>query len=160
LEESDTGDGDGNPNTNEYEMIPGNSIVKDPKVTVLSGNEACWLFVKLEKTDNFNTFMEYTVADGWEALDETAYPGVYYRVVEKDSDNTDVTYPIIKDDSVTVKETVTKEQLNELDANGAKNYPKLTITAYAVQYDTEIEAIDTAAEAWDLVLGEQSTATP
>ena len=35
--------------------------------------------------------------------------------------------------------------LNALDANGASNYPKLIVTAYAVQRDRNIA---TAAEAW------------
>ncbi|MBP3907321.1 MAG: hypothetical protein J6D33_00145, partial [Turicibacter sp.] len=34
LTETDTGDNDNNPNTNSYIMIPGKTIVKDPKVTV------------------------------------------------------------------------------------------------------------------------------
>ena len=33
----------------EFEMIPGNDLVKDPTVTVKADSEACWLFVKLEK---------------------------------------------------------------------------------------------------------------
>ena len=34
--------------TEVYKMVPGNSISKDPSVTVESGSEACWLFVKVE----------------------------------------------------------------------------------------------------------------
>ena len=40
--------------------------------------------------------------------------------------------------------------LNALDADGAKDYPTLTVYAYGVQYDLDIDAIDTAAEAWAL----------
>ena len=36
----------------EYKMIPGWSIDKDPTVTVKAGSEACYLFVKLVKSDN------------------------------------------------------------------------------------------------------------
>ena len=34
--------------TADYKMIPGNTIAKDPTVTVKANSEACWLFVKVE----------------------------------------------------------------------------------------------------------------
>ena len=34
-----------------YKMIPGCTIAKDPKVTVKTGSEACYLFVKLEESE-------------------------------------------------------------------------------------------------------------
>ena len=142
LEETDTNkDGDNDPNTNQYPMVPGNSIEKDPKVTVLANSENAWLFVKMEKTANFDDFMTYVIADGWTALD--GVDGVYYREVEKAANN--VEFTVIKDDTVNVKGEVTKEMLNALDANGASNYPELTVTAYAVQRDSNIT---TAADAW------------
>ena len=64
LEETPTPDDDDNPDTNEYEMIPGEEITKDPKVTVNTDSKASWLFVKLVKSANFDDFMEYEVADG------------------------------------------------------------------------------------------------
>ncbi len=142
LEESDTNkDGDNDPNTNNYPMIPGNPIAKDPKVTFKANSENAWLFVKLEKSENFDEFMTFEVAEGWTALANT--PGVYYRSVEKAA--TDAEYYVIKDNTVTVKGEVTKEMLNNLDKDGASNYPKLTVTAYAVQRD---DYIATAADAW------------
>ena len=51
-----------------YKMVPGNTIDKDPKVTVKANSEECWLFVKVEKSDNFDKFMTYGIADGWTAL--------------------------------------------------------------------------------------------
>ena len=144
LDETDTQlDGDSNPNTNEYEMMPGQSITKDPEITVKSGSEEMWLFVKLEKSSNFDTFMEYTVADGWTAL--SGVDGVYYQhITAEDVATADKKIAVIKDDTVTVKETVTKEQLNALDSGSSANYPTLTVTAYAVQYAGNA----TAADAW------------
>ena len=55
-----------------YKMVPGFTIAKDPKVTVLEGSEKCYLFVKLEKSANFDAFLSYEIADGWTALDGTA----------------------------------------------------------------------------------------
>ncbi len=142
LTETDTNkDGDNNPNTNNYPMIPGNLITKDPKVTFKAESENAWLFVKVEESANFGTFMTYEIADGWTALAGVA--GVYYMSVDKAA--TDAEYYVIKDNTVTVKPEVTKEMLNALDANGATDYPQLTVTAYAVQRDSNIT---TAADAW------------
>lgn len=147
LEETDTGDGDDDPNTNEYIMVPGNTITKDPKVTVKANSEDSWLFVKMEKSENFDSFMTYDMADGWIALE--GVEGVYYREVAKS--DADAEFAVIKDNTVNVKGDVTKEMLNALDADGKSDYPKLVVTAYAVQRDADIDAIDTAAEAWALV---------
>ena len=144
LDETDTQlDGDNNPNTNEYEMMPGQSITKDPVVTVKAESEEMWLFVKLEKSSNFDTFMEYTVADGWTAL--SGVDVVYYQhITAEDVATADKKIAVIKDDTVTVKESVTKEQLNALDSGSSENYPTLTVTAYAVQYAGNA----TADDAW------------
>ena len=143
LHETDTGlDGDGDANTNEYTMIPGKTVTKDPIVTVKADSENSWLFVKLEKTANFDDFMTYEIADGWTALENT--DGVYYRAVDKADTNAE--FVVIKDNAVTVKETVTKQMLNALDQNDS--YPKLTVTAYAVQRD---DNITTAADAWSKI---------
>ncbi len=142
LHETDTNkDGDNDPVTNTYPMVPGHTITKDPKVTFKANSEDAWLFVKLEKTANFDDFMTYEMADGWTKFDNV--DGVYYREVSKQAQ--DAEFTVIKDDTVTVKGEVTKEMLNALDANGASNYPKLTVTAYAVQRDSNIT---TAADAW------------
>ncbi|MBE6862235.1 MAG: hypothetical protein E7497_04975 [Ruminococcus sp.] len=146
LTETDTDDGDDDPSTNTYDMVPGNSITKDPKVTVEADSEDCWLFVKLDESENFEDFMTYSIADGWTALENNE--GVYYRII--DGSDTVQEFSVIANDTVTVLDTVTKEMLNALDADGAENYPTLTVTAYAVQRDAEIDAIDTVEEAWAL----------
>ena len=134
LTETDTADGDNDENTNKYKMMPGAAITKDPKVTVIKGSEACWLFVKLEKSDNFGDFMEYEMADGWVELtgaDGQPVEGVFFRAVSaEDAASADAAFSVIMDDTVSVKEAVTKEELNALTEG---TYPSLTITAYAVQ---------------------------
>ena len=110
----------------DLKMVPGNTIMKDPKVTVNAGSEACWLFVKVVKSDNFDGFMTYEMADDW-----TLVPGetnVYYRTVGATTANTD--FAVIKDNQVTVRNSVTKADMNALTE---ATYPKLTFTAYAVQ---------------------------
>ena len=59
--------------------------------------------------------------------------------------NLEAEFAVIKNNTVTVKGEVTKEMLNALDTNGLSNYPKLTITAYAVQRDSNIA---TVTDAW------------
>ena len=137
----------------DLKMIPGNSIKKDPVVTVKKGSEACWLFVKVEKSSNFDTFMTCSVntaENEWKELSSAASGNykVYYREVAATTVDTD--FAVLANNSVSVKETVTKDNLNALDANGANNYPTLTFTAYAVQRDTNIT---TAAQAWDIAMG-------
>lgn len=123
--------------TTNYKMVPGNTISKDPKVTVKANSEACWLFVKVEKSANFDSFMTYDMADGWTELPSVT--GVYYREVAATTAATD--FSVLKGDSVSVKDTVTKAYLNALTQN---TFPTLTFTAYAVQKDNVADA----ATAW------------
>lgn len=123
--------------TTNYKMVPGNTISKDPKVTVQANSEACWLFVKVEKSSNFDSFMTYEMADGWTAL--TGVDGVFYREVAATTAATD--FSVLKGDSVSVKNDVTKTMLNGLNE---PTFPTLTFTAYAVQKDN----VTSAADAW------------
>ena len=114
-------------------------LLKDLKVTVKANSEACWLFVKVEKSGNFDSFMEYGIADGWTAL--AGEDGVYYREVI--SSTTDTEYYVLSGNLVTVKDSVTKEDFAGLKGT----MPTLTFTAYACQK----ENVSTAADAWNLV---------
>ena len=135
-----------------FKMVPGNTITKDPKVTVKPNSEACWLFVKLDKSETFDTYLTYSIDDTtvegattiWTALGD-AYPGVYYREVNETTTNA-VSFTVLKGDAVQVKDGVTKEQMDALAVEDAVQ-PKLTITAYACQKAN----IDTAVAAWNEV---------
>ena len=131
----------------EYQMIPGYAISKNPKATVLAGSEKCYLFVKLDKSADFDTYLEYVIADGWTKLDDVA-DTVYYRVVDGTTNQIGTAYSVLKDDQVTVKGSVTKEQMNALDAEGAAK-PTLTITAYASQLHKNATETFSASEAWN-----------
>lgn len=128
----------------EYKMVPGYTIKKDPKVTVLTGSEECYLFVNLEKSSNFDQFMTYEMVDGWTAL--TGVNGVYYREVKTANMGTE--YSVLLNDQVTVKGSVTKEMMNSLEQN---TYPTLTVTAYASQLYKNNTQTFTAVEAWENV---------
>jgi len=133
---------------NSYQMVPGNTIVKDPMVTVLADSEECYVFVRVVKENNFDNFMEYTMADGWSLLAGTT--DVYYRTVA--DTEVDQEIDVIKDDQVTVKTTVTKEMMDALTGN---TYPKLTVTAYAIQTANIAAADGKTVEqvAWETVYG-------
>lgn len=153
LTETDTQlDGDEDDTTNTYQMLPGQDIIKDPVVTVKANSVDSWVFVKLEKSQNFDNFLEYTMADGWTQLtDEDGHEvaGVYYREVSTSDE--DQTLTVIKDNTVSVKGTVTKADLNALDTDPDNpTYPTLTVTAYAVQKS----GFDTAAAAWAQAAGQ------
>ena len=124
----------------DLKMIPGNTITKDPTVTVLKDSEACWLVVEIGESTNFDDFMTYESADGW-----TALPGetnVYYRAVP--ATEADTEFAVLKDNEVLVKATVLKTELNALTEG---TMPTLTFTAYAVQKDN----VTSVADAWKLV---------
>ncbi len=132
--------------TTSYKMVPGNTIAKDPKITVKGGSEACWLFVKIEEsvpsalssTYAFDDFISYTLTAGWKPLDNVS--GVYY--MEIPAGESDQPFYVLKDNQVTVPDTVTKEMMDALEQ--AEEMPELTFTAYAIQKDN----ITSAADAW------------
>ena len=127
----------------EYKMIPGYTISKNPKATVLAGSEECFLFVKLDKSASFDTYLEYVIADGWTKLD--GVDTVYYRVVDGTTNQIGTPYSVLKDDQVTVKGEVTKAMMDGLTT---ETLPKLTVTAYASQLHKNATTEFTAAEAW------------
>lgn len=121
----------------EYQMIPGWFIEKDPVATVVKDSVDCFLFVELEKSEDFDTYMEYTLANGW-----TVVPGttdVFYREVA--ASDVDQPFDVLKvlktetkDDktieyTVKVKDGVTKAQMEALKGKE----PTLEVTAYASQ---------------------------
>lgn len=128
--------------TNEtYKMVPGYDIHKDPKAKVLAGSEECYLFVKLDKSTNFDTFLTYEMAEGWTLVPSET--NVYFRKVLTADIGT--AYSVLANDQVTVKGEVTKAMMDGLTT---ETLPKLTITAYASQLYKSAGVEFTAAEAW------------
>lgn len=136
-----------------YKIIPGVDIAKNPTVTVKAGSEACWLFVKVEEEDwPTLTYVDgekpvrkvnYDIADGWTKGDGTNIPAnVYYREVAANDANQE--FPVLKDNKITVSNTLTK-----IDIKGLSATPKLSITAYAIQKD----GMATAERAWAAIPG-------
>lgn len=129
-----------------YKMVPGSTIDKDPVATVLKGSEKCYLFVKLEKSANFDNYMTYAMADGWTAVESNGNTTVYGRIVDK-SETVDQAFHVLLNDKVSVKTGVTKADMDAL--KDRKQYPTLTITAYASQYSKSATETFDYAEAWN-----------
>lgn len=139
---------DNDPANNTYHMIPGNTLSKDPTITVTKNSEKCYVFLKVSETNpiyktgtpadlsskTIKDYLSYTIDNTWTSLtDKDGKPisDVYYQVVN--TSQTDTKLKVLRDDAVTVKSTVTKEMMNAIDQN-----PTITFKAYAVQYsDTE-----------------------
>lgn len=123
----------------DYKIIPGVDIGKDPKVTVKSGSEACYLFVEVNEEDwpftneDGTKKVSYAIADGWTKLED----GVYYRMVAATTADTD--FPVLKDNKVIVSDELTKAEIDSITTQ-----PQLTFKAYAVQQAN----VGTAAQAW------------
>lgn len=109
----------------DFQMIPGEEIEKDPIVTVVDSSEDCWLFVELTESANLDDYISYTVAEGWTALE--GVDGVYYRKVLKD--DAEKTFSVLEGDKVVVLEEVTNEMMDA----ASKDAPTLKVTAYAIQ---------------------------
>lgn len=124
------------------QMIPGTSAKKDPVVTVVRSETDVdiYLFVKFEETvdENVVTYTSnLTEENGWYAL--AGVENVWYREVAKD--DTVISWSLLKDDTVTVATTVTKDKIPSETGT-------MTYTAYAIQKSGNNGTDFTPAQAW------------
>lgn len=124
---------------NDFKMIPGNVIAKDPKVTVDAASENCWLFVQV-KAESVADYLEYSINSAWTELQA----GVYYIDVDTAAEK-GVAISVLTGDQVTVKTSVTKDMLDSVQDGNVT--PKLIFKAFAVQKDN----VATATDAWGIV---------
>ena len=136
----------------QYHIVPGSNIKKDPKAVVKAGSEACYLFVQINEA-NWPTATEanggarkvdWKIADGWETV--AGETNVYVREVSASAD--EQSFPILKDNQVTVSANLTKDELTAYYGETAVK-PELTFTVYAVQQAN----VDTVAAAWTIAKG-------
>lgn len=126
-----------------YKLVPGETLPKDPKVIVNAGSEACWVFVKIDKANNVDTYIDYSIATAWTQLKN----GVYYidQNALTDANSQNAEYSVLLNNAVTVKSTLEAADLTAASTNA----PTLTFTAYAIQKDAT--SINTAMAAWNLL---------
>lgn len=129
-----------------YKIIPGSVAAKDPKVSVTADSEACYLFVRIQETNNTmpnstEKLVNYTVNSGWTPVPNQT--GYYYREVSATDAKTGVSYYVFAGNTtyangyVSYNENITKNQVTE------SNKPVITITAAAIQSEN-IQDVATA----------------
>lgn len=136
---------------NDYQMVPGKVLPKDPFVTVKGGSESSYVFVTVEKANNFDNFITATInTAAWTELKTENGVVVYYygtngALTKVPYNTTDTKLAsILTNDQVTVNSAVTKTQLDNVGANK----PTITFKAYAVQSEN-LNTTDIAA-IWDM----------
>ena len=127
-------------------MVAGQKMEQKLAVTA-EVNIDCYLFMQVEKSDNFDVFLAYAIAEGWTALE--GENGVYYREVGASSE--EQAFQVLVENTIVVKENVTTDMMNALQADDPAttenecNYPKLTVTSFACQK----QGFASAKAAWE-----------
>lgn len=110
---------------NEYNIIPGTTQRKDPKVTV---NNTVDAYVFVEVADATEGLVRYAIADGWIPLD--GVPNVYYRLVSAIQDIKE--FSVLKNDEVKYSKALENDDMT--DGSGSlKTDINLTFNAVAIQ---------------------------
>lgn len=133
---------------NEYKLVPNKSYVKDPKITVVAGSEAAFVYVKVVndiaalEADDDNTIADQMAAKGWTQLvvDEANVPNVYVKAAAVNASEGAVEVPVF--DTVTIA--------GDADLSSVTGDETITVTAYAIQ----AEGFADAAAAWKAASGE------
>lgn len=140
---------------NNYTIVPGMDIAKDPMVSYTDKENAVdvYVFVKVgaegwtlsDKEYSINSgdtkLLRWTVGDTWTAVEGKT--GVYYTTVDADSSLTDA--EVIEGSTITVSSAIKEDNVSAI-AEAAGN---ITFTAYAIQQ----AGFDTVADAWKAVSG-------
>lgn len=152
--------------TKSYTFVPGDTLLKDPTVTVKAGSEASWLFIRVQEANNSVT-VDGVTADPiiiWDVVESDAdwiqVPGqteYWYREVDAVpvTDTDGVSYTILtagtndgdtttkeENGHVTISGDVTKAMVESINTAN----PTLTFTAAAVQKDNISNVADAFAK--------------
>lgn len=122
---------------NDYQLIPGRDLSKEAKVTLDEGSQDAYVFIKVAKENNFDTYLTSAIDPAWTPL--PGVDGVYYKENVKAGD----AQTILAGNHVVVKDTLTNTDM----MNAKELVPSISFTAYAIQK----ENIDTVADAWNQV---------
>ena len=108
-----------------YEIIPGTTQAKDPKVTVNATVDA---YVYVTVDDATDGLVTYTMADGWTLLE--GYENVYYREVT--ASDAAQEFDVLAGNQVSYDAALTNTDMVDAEGN-LKDGIDLTFKAYAVQ---------------------------
>lgn len=156
----------------DYVFVPGDTLPKDPFVTVKADSEDCYLFVKVSGINNthedlsgriinwtvlprlVNTTKQdvewkcYAEITQYEAVNSTVVSTEYwYRKVQKSQE--DQIWYILQNDNITVNPLVTKDMVSDINKENEK--PQVVLTAAAVQANNLTDSTDEndrVAAAW------------
>lgn len=117
---------------NEYNIIPGTTQRKDPKVTV---NNTVDAYVFVEVADATEGLVRYAIADGWIPLD--GVPNVYYRLVSAAQDVKE--FSVLANDEVRYSKALENHDMT--DSSGSlKRGIDLSFNAVAIQAEPFADA--------------------
>ena len=117
---------------NEYNIIPGTTQRKDPKVTV---NNTVDAYVFVEVADATEGLVRYAIADGWIPLD--GVPNVYYRLVSAAQDVKE--FSVLANDEVRYSKALENHDMT--DGSGSlKRDINLSFNAVAIQAEPFADA--------------------
>lgn len=117
---------------NEYNIIPGTTQRKDPKVTV---NNTVDAYVFVEVADATEGLVGYSIADGWIQLD--GVPNVYYRLVSAAQDVKE--FSVLANDEVKYDKALENDDMIDDDGN-LKTGIDLSFNAVAIQAEPFADA--------------------
>ena len=102
---------------NEYPLMPGVDVAKDPfvRVTGFSGADS-WLYVEVVKSSGFPDTITFEIDSGWTKLDGVSGREIYYKALGA-SDAGDVTANILKDQKLIVSDQLARETRATLSFN-------------------------------------------
>lgn len=140
----------------EYHLLPGSDYDKDPTVTVTTGSESCYLFVKVENgikeiEDTAHTVASQMEAKNWKLVRGTTDVYVLYNEDGSSRYIANAEDKKVVFDKFYIAGTVDGDTLAKYSERKADGTPKYTITvsAYAIQASGLNAKTD--AELWALV---------
>ena len=126
-------DGDTRVEANTYKLIPGHTYTKDPTITVDSGSENCYIFVKI--ANGLGADADITRNEGWDMVSENGNTWVWVYGTFDDPVAVSAGTKVVPFNQFTFAE--------KADPTDHEN-STITVTAYAIQADSlENEKADT-----------------
>lgn len=141
-----------------FEVVPGTTATKDPKVTVGADSEDCFVYIKVEENGTatvdgaektLGDYVGYTIdSTNWKQLKngDEEVSGIYYYKYTNQSEAKEL--GVLTDNTVTFADTITKDMIDAINDADAGDQLKLSFTAYAVQKEAAGEATDDDAQAY------------
>lgn len=112
-------------------LIPGNIAAKDNAVTIAAGSDSCYIFLMLNQSGEFDSFMEYGLDKSWQSI--KGFKNVYYT--EAEPSDSEQKFVIFEGGEVGVSKEITKEDVALIAQT--KSYPELAISATAISKNAE-----------------------